>query len=64
MQHHNEKERQILQHVPGERGIAFGPVADFKRRDQKPRPMQEQINPREAEQMDRPLAFACHAQAL
>ena len=64
MQHHDEKQRQILQHVPGERGITFRSAADFKRRDEKPGPMQEQIDPGEAEQMNRPLTYACHAPTL
>jgi len=52
MQEHNEKERQILEHVPGYGGISFRSAADFKRREQKPGPMQVHINAREMEQMD------------
>jgi hypothetical protein len=59
MQEHNEKERQILERVPGYGGISLGSAADFKRREQKPGPMHVHIDARETDQMDA-LAPAFH----
>jgi hypothetical protein len=64
MKHHNEKQCQILQCVPGKRRIAFRPTADFKRRHQKPGPVQKQINPGETKQMNRSLATGRHVRDL
>src|SRR5438093_13748784 len=60
MMKHTKKQRQILQDVPGERGVAPGSVVDFDHGNQKPGPMQEQINPGDTKQVDRPLTKAGH----
>ena len=63
MKRHNQKQRQILQHVPGERGIVSFPALDFKRCHQKPGPMQEHINSRKTKKANRSLARAWHAKS-
>ncbi len=60
MEQHNRKQREILQNVPGKTGIGPGAAADFKCGHQKPRPMQEHINARDAKQVNRALAHARH----
>ena len=50
VKHHNQKQRKVLQKVPGERRIGPRPAIDFIRRHQKPGPMQKQVDPGEAEQ--------------
>ena len=49
MKGHDEKQRQIFENIPADRRIASRPAVDFKHRHQKPGPMQEDINSREAE---------------
>jgi len=54
------KKRQILDRIPDHRGVTAGAGVDFEQRHQKPGPMQEDINPGKAEQVDRALANAPH----
>jgi hypothetical protein len=48
MQHYDQKQRQILEDVPGNRGVIPLAALDFIHRHQKPGKMQIQINPSEA----------------
>ena len=41
VKHHNDKQRQILEYIPGERRVRLRPIADFVHGDEKPRPMHE-----------------------
>jgi hypothetical protein len=61
---HNQKEQQVLHHVPGERGVISRPAIDFEDGYEKPRPMQKYIHPREAEQVERSLARIRHLREL
>jgi hypothetical protein len=58
MEQHNKEQHQILNHVPGDRGISSGSGVDFEHCYQKPGPVQKHINARETEQADRSLAIA------
>jgi hypothetical protein len=49
---HNQKQRQILQCAPDDRGVPALPVLDFNDGDEKPGPMQEYVNSRNAAKMD------------
>src|SRR6202035_708518 len=62
--HHNQEQRQILQHVPGDRGVISFSSLDFICSDKKPRPMDKHVNSVEAEQADRALASAGHVGSL
>ena len=64
VEHHDKKQRQILEHVPGDGGILSRSAADFKGGHQKPGPMQEQINSGEAEQANRPLLTGGHVRRV
>src|SRR5260370_35168764 len=50
MQQNDRKECQVIQNRPDKRGIALCTGADPIKSDQKPRPVQKEINPREAEE--------------
>jgi hypothetical protein len=52
MQHHDQEQRQILQHIPCDGGIIALSRLDFVRRHEKPGPVEEDINPTETEQAD------------
>jgi hypothetical protein len=52
MRQHNHEQRQILQRVPGNGGVPAFLALDFNGRDQKPGPMQKDVNSRNAKEMD------------
>ena len=62
MQRNDQEQREILHHIPGNRGIAPLAAADFISRNQKPGPMQEYIDSGKPEEVDRTLAAAWHLQ--
>jgi hypothetical protein len=52
MQQHNQKQRQILQHVPGDRGITSFSNLDFVRGHHEPGPMEKYIDSGETKKVD------------
>ena len=53
MQQDDAKQSNVFQNVPRERGITAGARVDFNQRDQEPRPVQENVNASEIEQVKR-----------
>ena len=64
MREHDHEQRQILQHVPDDRGIPAFSALDLIGCHEKPGPVQKQINSGEAKQMDRTLANTRHVGSL
>src|SRR5580704_12164704 len=64
MGQHNQEQRQILRHAPAYRRIAAALPLDLPDRHQKPRPVQIQIHPGKAKQMNRTPASTWHAESL
>ena len=60
VEHHNKEECQVLEHVPGDGGIASGAVSDFVGRYQEPGPMQKEVDAGKTEEADGSLAGAGH----
>ena len=60
MEKHDREQRQIFQHVPNNRGVSALTGLDLDRCDNKPRPVEEDIDSGDTEQMDRTLASIQH----
>jgi hypothetical protein len=53
MQQHNQKQRQILQRVPSNGAVPASAHLDFDERNEKPGPMQKDVDSGNVEQMNR-----------
>jgi hypothetical protein len=64
VEQNDQEQGKILQHVPGDGGVSSAAALDYVYGQEKPGPMQENIDSREAKEANRPLTRTGHLRDL